>query len=367
MIDYQYIIDFYDKFPFFIKVAWVTSAILGSSIILLTTYLKVVRTFLRRKENDSIRFRNEYEAMLIEYLYSGEENGKLSDTQLSIINELKSHVTVKTKRKIIISILYKLMNEVSGEISDSIKELYFKTGLIDFASERLKNKNWYIIAKGIGELTRFKIEKVHDEVIPFVNHPRLEVRRETQLYLVNMFRFDGLSFLNTLKSTLSEWHQIQLLEILQKVDDQQICDIKPWLKSDNDSVVLFALKLAQIYNQFEVKDTLMELLSHSTKEIRVYVIEVLTHLYGIEAKDKLKANFNELSLEEQISFFGLLEKLVVPSDEPFVEEHLFHKDFEIQLLALKILKSINIDKYMGLNALPSHKKSKAMLELNKVA
>ena len=105
----------------------------------------------------------------------------------------------------------------------------------------------------------------------------------------------------------------------------------------------------KIYNQFEAKNTLMELLSHGEKQIRIRTIEVLTHLYGLEAKEMLKANFKELSLEEQISFFELLEKLVVPSDEPFVEKHLFHKDFEIQLLAVKILKSINSDKFEGLS------------------
>ena len=107
----------------------------------------------------------------------------------------------------------------------------------------------------------------------------------------------------------------------------------------------------------------MELLSHDNKEIRVNTINVLAHLYGIEAKEMLKANFNNLSLEEQISFFELLEKLVMPDDEPFVEAHLFHRNFDIQLLALKILKEINIDKYMGLTNLSDDKKSLAMVKL----
>lgn len=362
MIDYQYLIDYYKEFPFLIKLAWAISATLFCMIALLTVYLKVIRTLLRKKEIEIVKFKNDYEAMLVEYLYAGNENEKVSEAQQSIILKLKGCIHIKSKRKIIISILYNLMNEVSGEMSESIKTLYYETHLIDYALARLNNKYWYVKAKGIGELTRFTIEEAYTDIVKFIEHPKREVRKETQLYLVNLFRFEGLSFLNTLKTPLSEWDQVQLLEVLQKFDDQQICDIKPWLKSTNDTVVLFALKLAQIYNQFEVKDTLMDLLSHKSKRIRIYVIEVLTHLYGIEAKDKLKANFNDLSIEEQISFFGLLEKLVIPSDEPFIEKHLFHKNFEIQLLALKILKSINIDKFMGLNNLPSHEKSPAMLK-----
>ncbi|AUP79795.1 HEAT repeat domain-containing protein [Flavivirga eckloniae] len=362
MVIYQYLIDYFNEAPLLIKLAWATSGTLSVAIVILTIYLKLIRSALRKKDKESTKFKETYEASLIEYLYSSSEDGTINDLQLSIIEKLKASVHIKSKRKIIISILYKLMNEVSGEMSDLIKTLYFKTGLYDYALSRLKNKNWYIIAKGIGELTRFKIEEAHDLVQPFIKHPRREVRKETQLYMVNMFRFKGLSFLNDLKTPLSEWAQVQLLETLQKFDDQQICDIKPWLESTNKTVVLFALKLAEIYNQFEVKDTLMELLSHPSKKVRVRTIQVLTSLYGIEAKEMLKANFNELSLEEQISFFGLLEKLVVPSDEPFIEKHLFHKNFEIQLLALKILKSINLDKFQGLSKSPKNKGNKKILK-----
>lgn len=362
MIDYQYTYDFFNKFPMLIKLVWVIIGVLISTIIILTIYLKLIRFFLRKKELEHSRFKSEYESLLVQYLYSGDESGGLNDVQKSIINQLRSSVKIATKRKIIVSVLYNLMDEVSGEMSDFIIVFYYEIGLINYAYEKLKSNKWNIIAKGIGELRRFRIEEASHEVAPFVNHPRIEVRKQTHLYMVNLFLFEGLSFLDELKNPLSEWVQIQLLETLHKFDNQEICDIRPWLKSKNDSVVLFALKLAQIYNQFEVKETLMELLLHDNKEIRIDTINVLGHLYGIEAKEMLKANFNSSSLEEQISFFELLEKLVVPDDEPFVEAHLFHKNFEIQLLALKILKEINIDKYMGLTKLSNDKKSPAMVK-----
>jgi len=363
MIDFQILLEYYNEFPFLVKLAWDFSVVLSILITILIVYLKFVRKHLRKIEVDNLKFKNEYEGLLIEYLYSEEEAVEISEPQQVILEKLKKHVPIKAKRKVIISVLYKLMNQVSGEVTDALKVVYQNTGLIHYALLRLKSKKWYVIAKGIGELTRFKIDSAEDEIKPYLTHPVREVRKEAHFYFVTLFQFEGLSFLDKLTTPLSEWDQIQMLEILQKFSDQEICDIKPWLQSKNDTVVLFALKLANLYNQYEVKDLLMDLLSHENKTIRIQAIEVLTHLYGIEAKDVLKANFNELSLEEQISFFGMLEKLVIPDDEPFIEKHLFHKNFEIQLLALKILKSINIDKYLGLNKLPSNKKSLAMLNL----
>ncbi|MGM5469423.1 hypothetical protein ACS386_04025 [Flavobacteriaceae bacterium LMO-SS05] len=349
-MDYQFYIDYFTDSPFVIQLALTLIAVLVSSIAVLVVYLKIIRGYLRSKEQETERLKSEYEALLIEYLYCNTEKEEINAQQEAIVLKIKKAIQLKPQRKIVVSILYHLMDQVSGEMSASIRDLYHKTGLIDDALSRLHSKKWYIIAKGIGELSRFEIKEGLNHVLKFVKHPRREVRKQAHLYLVNLYHFEGLSFLKDIKTPISEWDQIQLLEILQKFEDQQICDIKPWLKSSNDTVVQFALKLAVVYNQFEAKDTLMELLSHRAMPIRVQTIEVLTHLYGVEAKELLKANFNELSIAEQVCFFGMLEKLVVPTDEPFIEKHLFHKNFEIQLLALKILKSINIDKFMGLRS-----------------
>lgn len=262
MVDYQYVYDYYSSAPNLIKAVWWFSAILSVGIVILIIYLKSIRNSLRIKSHVTAKFKSEYEALLIEYLYSGDESGKLTCHQELIVNTIKDSIKTYSKRKIIVSVLFNLRNEVSGEMSDSIKTFYYNTGLIHYAFERLKSKKWNIIAKGIGELRCFGIEEASYAIAPFINHSKTEVRNETHLYMVNLFLFEGLSFLNNLKVPLSEWIQIQLLETLQKFDNQEICDIRPWLNSKNDSVVLFALKLAQIYNQFEVKEALMDLLSH---------------------------------------------------------------------------------------------------------
>ena len=204
MLDYQFIVDYFKEFPALIQLAWILSALIFVTIVLLTIYLKMIRSVLRKKDLEIKKFKEEYEGALVEYLYTDSDDDNFNEVRESIILKLKKDVPLKSRRKIIIKILYNLMNEVSGEMSDSIKMLYYETGLIDYALARLKNKNWYIIAKGIGELTRFRIEEAYVDVNHFINHKRREVRKETQLYLVNMFRFDGLSFLHDLESPLSE-------------------------------------------------------------------------------------------------------------------------------------------------------------------
>ncbi len=362
MESYQYLIDYFENSPTLIQVVWVTSFIFIIIIILLVIYLKYLRVHLRKNEKIVTNHQKEYESDLISYLYAGNEEEEISKEQQTIIDKLKFCVADKFKRRIVVSTLLRLRNEISGEMAEEIQKLYFQSGLISYALSRLKSKKWYIVAKGIRELKQFQIKEVHDEIVILVNHPKKEIRKEVQLYLVTLFHFDGLKFLDVLQTQLSEWDHIQLLEVLQNFDDQEIPDINPWLKSTNDSVVAFALKLAKIYNQFEAKDAIMELLTHQQKTIRVEAIHVLSYLQVVEAKDMLKNNFDKLSLEEQTAFFKLLENMYETSDEPFLMAHVTHENFEIKLSALKILKNLNIEKFKSLKEISSEPEFKRIFK-----
>lgn len=340
---YHIIINTFYNAPIFIEIAVLLIIGFFLAITVLIIYLKHTRRRLRNKERIQETYRKKYESELISYLYAGDGNGKTSPEQQDIINYLKKNSHSSLKRKIMVSTLLKLRNEISGEVAEAIQTLYYQIGLENYAANRLKNKKWNKIAKGIRELTLFQIKEVHDEILLHINHPRSEVRKEVQMYLVNIFYFDGLEFLNVIEHYLSEWDQIQLIEILQKFENQQIPDINPWLKSTNDSVVLFALKLAKIYNQSGSKDILLELLDHDNLTVRVNTIDVLNSLYITEAVPVLKERFSKLTIDEQIAFFSLLENMHQNNDLKFIFENINNKNFEIKVSANTIMKELNIE------------------------
>jgi len=345
MVENNYFVKSFEESSLVIQLVWICIIVLVFSIIFIIIYLKYLRSLLRKNDLLKIKIEKEYEASVINYLYAGNEAEEISAEQQAIIDELKSNISETFKRDILISTLLKLSYEISGEMAESIHKLYIKTGLIDYSLSKLRNKKWNIIANGIRELTLFHVKEVQDQVKIHINHPKTEVRSAMQLYLVNLFHFEGLAFLNDITTPISEWDQIQLLEVLQLHKNQKVADIKSWLKSTNESVVLFALKLAKIYNQYGVKDELMALLNHKNIKIRVDVIPLLSHLSIIEAKIILKNNFKELSLEEQIAFFEMMENVYEKTDKPFIMEHILNPNFEIKFFALKILKNLNIDEF----------------------
>lgn len=362
MNDFQNILEYFKQLPILIKIVWFTSIVLFTLILGLIIYLKKLRINLRKNEKKRIKYQKIYEENLINYLYAGDDINEISPEQRVFINKIKNDIPTKFKRDILISVMTKLVNDISGEIAVAIHTFYFETGLIAYSLQKLKARKWDIIASGIHELTQFEVKQAFNEIEKLIKHPHKEVRNQAQLYLVNLFQFKGLKFLNDLEYQLSEWNQIQLLEILQKFDNQEITDITIWLKSTNISVVNFALKLAKVYNQFETKNALLDLLKHDNEELKVETIKVLGYFYDTECKTYLKENFKQSSECEQIAFLKLLENVPENSDEDFIIENISHPNFEIKLSALKILNDINPEKFNSLETTENNIEAKRIIQ-----
>lgn len=336
----QHLIDYFLDSPKIIQLSWITSVGLLLTVLILIGYLKHLRARLRNKGRIVSTYQKKYESDLIEYLHADEGEG-ISFKQQQIINYLKKCAQHRLKKRIIIRTLLKLRNEISGETADAIKKLYYHANFIAEAESKLNSKKWEVIADGISELTQFEIKEVHNKVIVHINHPKKEVRREIQFYLVKLFSFDGLEFLNILENQLSEWDQIQLLEILKKKNSQNLPDLGTWLQSSNDSVLSFSLKLAKIFNQYETSEHVFPLFNHPNVAIRIEAIDLVSPLGFFEATEMLKIDFSERSNEEKIAILQMGEKMYTSADIPFVLEYLQHDLYEIRRSAALIMLSID--------------------------
>jgi len=333
--------NYFEQLPIELQIVWILSVVLGIIIVGLIIFLKILRNILKQKDFFRTKYQHKYEEELLSYLFEESEEGELNSKQKDFIQSIQSKSDNPFKRKIIVNTLLKLKNEVSGEIEIAIQNLYLNTNLKKYAYQQLKSNNWVTVANAVKELTQFKVAEAYPKIKKLHKYPKKEVRKEVELYLVSLFHFKGLEFLTNLKINLSEWDQMELLEELQKLDNQEIPDITVWLNSKNDSVVSFSLKLAKIYNKYETVETLLKLLNHKNQKIRLQVIEVLTHLQMIDAKPILKKKFKNSSEEEQVAIFKFLDQVYESDDESFIVNNCEHSNFEIQYLAFNMLKIIN--------------------------
>ncbi|MDD7914484.1 HEAT repeat domain-containing protein [Polaribacter ponticola] len=330
------------NFPLVESVIWTLVVILSIVILILIFYLKALRSNIRLTEVRKIKYRNNVEQLLIEFLYSEDVEGeKFSDNQKKIIKKFKKGVPSKNKRQIISNTFFELSREISGNMILTMHKLYEELGLLNFAIKKLRSKKWNIIAIGIKDLRQFKIKRTQNLITKFINHKREEVRREAHLYFLELFGYEGLSFLDNLKAPLSEWDQIQLLREIEKFENHEIIDVTKWLRSENKYVIILILNVVKFFNRLETKEILLELINHSSFEVRIKAIDILTHFEVAEAKEILKNKILELSLKEQIALFELLEKTATIADSVFVLDYISSNNFELKHKALKILKTVD--------------------------
>ena len=113
-----------------------------------------------------------------------------------------------------------------------------------------------------------ELQQYRDKIEPYVNHKKLLVRLEAQNTLLKFNGFKGLNFLDQANYPLTEWQQIKLLEQLNTLPSGDLSGIENWLTSRNDSVVVFALKLARNYFQFQLHDQIVTCLQHPHSDVR---------------------------------------------------------------------------------------------------
>lgn len=332
-------------FPIVVKIMWFLVLFFTLVIVVFIFNLKILRRRLRKDDISRVKYIKKCEANIVNYLYANEEGVEISVAQRDIIIELRRGLYLNSKRKLIVQVLIKLLGEISGEMTDSIRQLYIELGLLKQAKSKLKHRVWHIVAIGIRDLRMLKIVEVHKEILKHINHPKLEVRRQAHLYFLSVFGHKGLDFLDELKSDISVWDQVGFLEILGKIDDQELPSLAKWLNSTNDYVVLFTIQLVKFYNRIENKEALLQLINHKNKGIRFEVINVLNYFDIYDAKEPLLKVYTILTQKEQIAVFKLLENMAIEEDESFILPHLNNAVFEIKVLAIKILKRINTVKF----------------------
>ncbi|ARV15001.1 HEAT repeat domain-containing protein [Polaribacter sp. SA4-12] len=339
------LVSFFEDLPVGVKIMWLLIVVFSLVILVSVFNLKRLRHRLRKEGVSRVQYINKCEQQIVNYLYASEEGEVISRAQRKIITKLKRGLFLNSKRKLIVQILIKLLGEISGEMTNSIRQLYIELGLLKQAKSKLKHRIWHIVVIGIRDLRMLKIVEVHEEIAKHINHPRLEVRRQVNLYFLSVFGYKGLDFLSELKSEISIWDQIGFLEILRKIDDQEMPSLTKWLNSKNDSVVLFTIQLVKFHNRIENKESLLQLINHKNPKIRFEVIKVLNYFHINEAKKQLLKVYKKLTEKEQLAVFKLLENMADQEDESFVLKHLNDVVFEIKVLAIKILKRINTVKF----------------------
>lgn len=138
---------------------------------------------------------------------------------------------------------------------------------------------------------------------------------------------------------LTLWQQIKLLEQLKLFGKKEdLSDrIPKWLLSKNDTVVVFALRLAAEYQQFAVKDKVIDCLVHPSKIVRTQAIKTLIILSDEKTATMLMGYFSKEDFENQVHILNSLLNMATDDQKEFMIRLLDAPDNIIKVKAAAVL------------------------------
>lgn len=245
---------------------------------------------------------------------------------------MKSHQA----RQFTVNQLILCKKNFSGAVSKNIVSLYIKLGLKEFSLQKLNDKNrWNIKARGIQELYLMNQMDCLRKIYKHTNSENDYIRTVAQNGVIHLTGFAGLRFLEVLSLPLTEWHQLKLIEQLKLHPKREDLGerIPKWLRSKNETVVVFALKLAGDYQEFTCRPNVINCLVHPHSSVRTQALRTLIQLADEKTASIILGYFRKEPHDNQVFILQALRNMATEKEVPFLAELLNHENDTIKLNA----------------------------------
>jgi hypothetical protein len=316
----------------------IAAAIVSIGIILLVLVIYGHLHFNRREYWYQKGARQRLETWISEMIFSEPQD------RPPISNEFYQMAKNPAGRSFVLHELVNARKNFTGTAAENTKFLYEQLGLKKYSLKKLKSSQWHIKARGIQELYLMGQSDVLKTIYKNTNARHEFVRMEAQTGIIHMIGFEGLRFLDLVSYPLTEWQQIKLLEQLNysKMNLTLSPAIPGWLNSRNDTVVVFALKLAEEYQQITLHDTIELCLLHPNETVRRQAILTLVAIANEKTPHLLTGHFYKESLANRLVILDGLQKIATEQQAPFLIGQLENDNDMIKLKAAKTL-ALNTD------------------------
>ncbi|WP_423735956.1 HEAT repeat domain-containing protein [Chitinophaga caseinilytica] len=300
-------------------------------IVLLMTAAVLRRRRIRYRTEKRVQ---EYFDQWLGDLLLGEIN---ENSHIEIPEELLDRPHNRLAREFAINQLINTKKNLIGQAARNVIQLYRLLGLRKTSWDKFTSPLWYRKARGIYELYMMEQRDTGGAIGKHTNHRNAYVRAEAQTALLAFEGFEGLRFLGGLTQPMNNWQQLKLLEQLHALDPGNFEGLPQWLGSANDSVVIFALKLAEIYQQLQVREEATRCLQHPNSHVREQAVKTLVHIGDEEAGNLLAEQYpTETEHNRKVILEGL-EHVATDAQRGFLETTLASDDPAVQLQSARII------------------------------
>jgi hypothetical protein len=313
-----------------------------SSMIILLVIILANRTRMERKEALHQYLLEKYQGLIIDYLFGN-----------AGIEPFREIASSDYRRQVLIDQMIDVSVNLKGEESKKLLELYKLLGLDRDSIRRAYDFRWHKKIKGFRELAFMNIRDANGAMYKALDSSNELLRMEAQIALVSLSSEDPFEFLSHLKRPFSLWEQITLNDLIIQHELKKP-EFKKWLRSTNDTVVMFALRMIREFKQTEAELEVRKTLLHPSSRVKLLAVQVAGDMAMKSTLDLMKRMYKKedytVCLEivrsmgkmPDLSMMGFL-KLVLDKEE----------DVQLQIEASKAIENMGQEGVDTLNKLMS--------------
>jgi hypothetical protein len=338
----EWLRNFYENqflsFPLLIKVAYI--GIFISFLIIISCYLIIfIRRLNQARINKKVtRWKAEIDQVLTNSIIVFNSEEYQEEDIREIVNNLKKLPLKKyIVRQLVINELMFLHKNFSGKVNTLISTIYKWLELESHSKRKLSSWRWFKKAEGIEELSEMGIESVAKRLLKYVNSSNMTLRMQAQSGYLQLSKDDPFVFLDYTNQKLLAWHQINLMDVLNRRKDIELPLFSKWFSSPNDSIVIFCIRLMVRFHQMESVKELLKLIKHPNEQVRKEMITAIGELTLVDSERHLTIHFLNETPACRLEIIKSVGKIASGEELDFLNRLVFSPDFEIRFEAAKAI------------------------------
>ena len=317
--DLQYTVDDFGRtiysFPIHIRVLLAITLIFILIILILLGVVLSSRIYKTGRAIKKEELRNKYQKIFRVLLFDERTNVEDITSFFDSVD-----LNEKFSRETIIEEIIHLHENFTGEAAERLEDIFMSLNFQNDSIQKLKDKRWYIVAKGMKELALMNVKQALPVVSGFINNKNEILRMESRIAIMKLSETDPLSFLSREIAPLSGWDTANIYSMLSKMPEKMIPNFSTWLNSSNKDVVLFCIQMIGTYRQQDSAGKLLELLKSEDENIRLACVKALRSLNSTASEIPLVEIYEKESLRIRTEILKTLEVIGSPYSLSFLEK-----------------------------------------------
>ena len=251
----DFLIEIYYEIGTYAPIIQVAVASIIFSVIITISmfiYLSVIRYKHQKNINKKNQIRPQIEKLFKDILFGDTiyHEDEIYTEYTKIVGKLSAR-----KIKLAIDVLLELKfnsPEKSRRYQSIVDALRFETYLekkLDFSRGSTKMKT-------LQKLQQLDLKSLDSKVLNYAYSKNKELRREARYSHLQLSENDPYRFLDEIKGDLTYWDEINLLKFLKIHNEKnELSNLGKWINySDNNSLTVFLIKAAGLFEQFDTKE-----------------------------------------------------------------------------------------------------------------